>query len=394
MTVVEGVLQQSLAVAEATFKTLVPWTSSHYIGHKRLVLKPNRNYNMHTHHEGTQSMTGRTLGKIMGSFEFEAEVRIPASSGADPEIHPWLLASYGRNPSGGEYRLLQRGDAITTLQAGLREPGFYMQGNGIVVTKFTWEMSEDSPPVFKCEGEVADIGGIIGDPAIQAAMSADTDMDFTGAPDEFRKFFMTESGILIQLNDGGSIDDNGGSGYTGNAAGRDKTNLTQSISPAATVGNGSIVEPYLPASSYGATGFVPGIEHELQIDSVAVNFIRMTIEAETGLSLRKKDANAVRANGVYRNARRKISGEMQFYMDNESAQLVFGAGFDDSRHALSLRMGESAAPNNIQHDIPNAAIDVVEDIELPDEEATEYTCTYTAFRNSTDGDELTTDVGL
>lgn len=391
---IEGVLQQSLAVMEATFKTVVSWSSGDYVGHHKLTIKPQRNYTQHAHHEGTQSQTGRTRGKIMGTFEFEAEVRIPASSGDDPEIHPYLFGAYGRNPNGGEYRLLQRDDPIQVMQLGLVTPNYYMQGNGCVVTEFSWELSEDTPPVFKCSGEVADVGSIIGDPTLQAAMSATTTMDFSGAANEFRKFYMSEAGIYIQLNDGGSIEDNGGSGLLAQAADRDETNLTQDVGTAVSVGNGSIVEPFLPSSSYGATGFVPGVEHELQIDSVVANFIAATIKGETGLSLRKKDANATRANGVYRNARRKITAELQFYMDDESAQLVMGAGMDDSRHNIELRMGESGNPNNITHIMPSVGFDVVEDQELPDEDAVEFTVTGTAYRDSADGDELTTDIGV
>ncbi|NJO18058.1 MAG: hypothetical protein HC877_20710 [Thioploca sp.] len=389
---VEAILQGSVIVKESSQGTRVAWASTHAFGHDTLTIQPDRGYEDIKELVGSAAYQGRIRKKLSGKWSLESNVRCPSALGSGPALKEILAAAYGIETltpaTDAVYTFLTSTGTITTLQLGIfiREQ-YYLQANKAVVSKFSWDMSEDNYIKFKAEGEFADFSFIAGRPTLaQNSAAGDTTLDIT--PADINKIFVGNAGLLVGFSGG---NDNTDAGYAITALNKATNIATIAAIAGTTVNAGEYIYGFVPPTLTYPTGeIIEGLNSSLQINTVAVNCIMASIEVDTGITLLNKEATTDRPTIPARTKRRETKGKLSFYLDNPNAHM-FGAGMENDDYALIIRMGDNVSLRRVTHELPAVQIKFPNDFNLGQENVTEFQVEFMAKPSTIGGiDDLTT----
>ena len=375
-----GLERKAWGLLQGTFDTFEAIAATDAFDFAELVITPTIDYQDIRSHVGTLSFQGEIEGKRGGTWSGSFYMS-PAAAGTAPDIGFLLKHALGTETDGASsvvYTL--NDDAPSGIQLVHYASDDFLEtiGGGWIET-IEFLIEGGSPPMINVSGGFASYGCLYQGVTVGATeATGQTVISLTSG--HARK---VRPGVYVQFPD----DDNGGAGYRVTAV--DLANDTMTITPALAgsgLESGDDVTPLIPSQTLGGTE-LGGIACGLTLDSDAIGLIRASISLATGIKGLDREASTDRPNRLHR-VDRRVTGELQMYYLDESAEFAALPLHGDEVVAAIVRAGADTAGARVKLSMP-AILLKPPTWTHPDDNASDFTCAFTARQASAAGDELT-----
>jgi len=342
---VSGALQRHYVATQAAFDALVAFVGTDAARMIELKLDPTKTFLEVEELAGTASLQSEMAGKRGGKWTGHGYVK-PNALGVAPDIGPILKAAFGTETIGGGATVtysLQDTPPTGGLQFEriIGSPGVAQDiGSGGWVETCDWEITGGQLPKINASGGYAfhAKGTATGVAAAGAAGGQGVIPLVAGQDGAFT------IGSAIEFISGATHYNNTAAGYIVTAVTPSVSVPTITVTPVlehALVENDLIV-PYAPTPSVSGT-ILDGVQCYLTIDTVPLGFVSAKIQHKTGWIGLDKEATTDRANRLGLGAKRRITGNIDFYFLDTVTGPMLGKSWDGMCHDFILRIGPNTA---------------------------------------------------